>query len=309
MMDKRFSRREWLVGAMGLAGTGLFYGLGPFSVKSTADSVPLVRASVVALGTRVSFVVRHSDTRFVQSVIERAIAKIFDVHAIMTLHDESPLTVLNRRGLESPVVVPEALLNVLRASQRITQATGGAFDASVRGSMVGMNHVEVDEKNRNVRFHHPGTSLDFNGIAKGYAVDCAVAELHRSGIFDFIVNAGGDLYASGSASPLESGWEIHIEDAGHSWILSDRAVATSGNRHRPSLKDGGLDIHLLDPATGHEIEQYVSTTIIAKTTMEADAWSTAMFVGDPVSMADRVHQRADLQAGLIGPDDMFSQIG
>jgi thiamine biosynthesis lipoprotein len=242
-------------------------------------------------------------------VIERAIAKVFDVHAIMTLHDESPLTVLNRRGLESPVVVPEALLEVLRMSERITQATGGAFDASVQGSVVGMKHVEVDEKNRTVRLHHPGTSLDFNGIAKGYAVDCAVAELHRSGIFDFIVNAGGDLYASGSASPAEKGWEIHIEGSPKSWILSDRAVATSGNGHRSSLAGGRPDIHLLNPATGQSIEQYVSTTIIAPSTMEADAWSTAMFVGDPVNMVNRVRLRMDLQAGLIASDNLFSQIG
>jgi thiamine biosynthesis lipoprotein len=309
-MDKpQLSRREWLYGAMGLTGAGLFYGMGPFSVNAVPDSSTLIRDSVLALGTRVSFVVRHSDPRHVQTAIESAIAKIFDVHAIMTLHDESPLTVLNRRGSQAPVMVPAALLDVLGASQRVTQATGGAFDASVSGAVVGMEYVEVDEKNRTVRLHHPDTALDFNGIAKGYAVDCAVTELRRAGIVDFIINAGGDLYASGSSSATEDGWKVHLDGTPQAWVLSNRAVATSGNGYRPVQPGGQPGIHLFDPSTGRQMQQYVSTTVIADSTMKADAWSTAMFVGDPSTMMERIGKRLDLQVGLIDSDHMFRQIG
>jgi thiamine biosynthesis lipoprotein len=276
---------------------------------------PLIQDAVVALGTRVTFLVRHSDVRHARASIDRAIGAIFDVHATMTLHDESPLTVLNRRGSVRPVQVPSSLIEVLSASQRITNATAGAFDASVGGRQVGMENVEVDDANRTVRLHHANTALDFNGIAKGYAVDRATAELRRSGIQHFIVNAGGDLYAAGLASPDKEGWDIHLENPQpgsaplHHWLLSDRAVATSGNAYRPKQEDGQPRAHLTEPATGRGSRQYVSTTVIADSALEADAWSTALFVGDPAEMMRRIQKRADLCAATLHDDDQFNEIG
>jgi thiamine biosynthesis lipoprotein len=40
--------------------------------------------------------------------------------------------------------------------------------------------------------------LDFGGIAKGWAVDKAASLIRLFGYDDFFVNAGGDIYASGT---------------------------------------------------------------------------------------------------------------
>ena len=52
------------------------------------------------------------------------------------------------------------------------------------------------EKNHAVRFRRPLT-IDLGGIAKGFAVDCAIDVLKKAGAQGGIVNAGGDLRGFG----------------------------------------------------------------------------------------------------------------
>ena len=266
----------------------------------------MVHEQLAALGTRVSFVVRHSDTRQARAAIERAMGLVLDVHATMTLHDASPLTHLNRRAAQGATAVPGSLLAVLDAGMQIHNDTGGVFDPSIRGVRDGMKHVEVDASNRTVRFHHPAVAIDLNGIAKGYAVDVAAEHLRQSGMEHFIINAGGDLYAAGTPGGAELGWPIHLRSerseplSRPQWLLSDRAIATSGNGHRERDADGVAIPHLFDPRTGRPVQQYETTTVLASSAMEADAWSTALFVGDPMQMRARIAKSPQLDALAVG---------
>ena len=49
-------------------------------------------------------------------------------------------------------------------------------------------------------------ALDLSAIAKGYAVDLAVAKLRSMGFKSAIVNAGGDIYCLGKKNFLRSFW-------------------------------------------------------------------------------------------------------
>jgi len=288
------------MGSAGLLGAGFM--LGPFRVALTRQEWPLIHDHMVALGTRVSFVVRHPDARHARTVIERAMAMVMDVHATMTLHDESPLTHLNRRAAQGGITVPASMVAVLQAGVNVHRASGGVFDPTIQGVRGGMNHLELDAPNRTVRFHHRDVSIDLNGIAKGYAVDVAAGHLRASGIEHFIINAGGDLYAAGTSGDGEGGWPIHLGmSAGWNpkraqWRLSDRAIATSGNIHRDRDPAGDPIPHLVDPRTGMAVQQYETSTVLADSTMEADAWSTALFVGDPEQMRQRIAASPQLEA-------------
>jgi thiamine biosynthesis lipoprotein len=300
MSSRELSRRALLTGTVGAIGAGMM--LGPFGVFISRQEQSLVVEHVAALGTRVSFLVRHPDPRHAQAAIERAMGLVLDVHATMTLHDESPLTHLNRRAAQGAVVVPSSLLSVLQAGMHVHGASGGVFDPTVSGVRNGMKQLELDVDNRSVRFHHPGLSLDLNGIAKGYAVDVAVQHLRESGIEHCIVNAGGDLYASGRPSDDQDGWPIHLGATGPStreearWVLSGRAVATSGNMLRPRDSAGIPIPHLIDPRTGLPNDQYETSTVLAESAMEADAWSTALFVGDAADMRARIEAFENLDS-------------
>ena len=105
----------------------------------------------------------------------------------------------------------------------------------------------VSDKTCAIRFRRRLT-IDLGGIAKGFAVDCAVAALKRAGVQAGIVNAGGDLRAFGLGEetvrirhPLDPCRAAGIV------TLANRALATSatyfsrkkcGARVRSALIDG-----------------------------------------------------------------------
>jgi thiamine biosynthesis lipoprotein len=311
-VSRLVSRRWFLGGAGSLAmGAVLLPDLRTFFARNVGGETPIYQ-HVPVFGTRMSFAVRHPDARLVRDAIRAAIRSVFDVHQTMTLFEPSPLTYLNTHGVERDQEVSESLWAVLCASRELHRRTGGLFDATL-GRLIprlqrelaagqsglseaqvasllattGWNQVNMDDARHTVRFAHPNTALDFNGIAKGYAVDQAVSVLRRAGLEHFLVNAGGDLYAAGTASPQSRGWPIRLESTIpgaaplHTFEISDRAVATSGNAAQPRGSDGRVIEHLIHPALGVPTGNYVTATVLARTAMEADAWATAAFVGEP----------------------------
>ncbi len=339
-MNRPLTRRRFL-GGMGslVLGAALVPDLRVF-FKGTDDGEPPIYQHVPVLGTRVSFAVRHSDARLVRDAIRAAVRAVFDVHQTMTLYEPSPLTFLNANGLERAQQVPDSLWAVLQASRDLHQQTGGLFDATmgrlnqrlrreaVAGREVpsearvatmmagtGWSHVSMDEEHRSVCFSHPNTALDFNGIAKGYAVDQAVKALREAGLQHFLVNAGGDLYAAGTASPQSRGWPIRLEQAVpgggplRSFEVSERAVATSGNGFQPHGSDGQRIEHLVHPALGVPAGDFVTATALASTAVAADAWATAAFVGDPSFLVQKLPTSGGPEIHLVGRQGGIRTLG
>ena len=123
--------------------------------------------------------------------------------------------------------------------------------------------------------------LTVGGVAKGYAVDRAVAVLRAAGIEHAIVNAGGDLYCLGvnQGHPWIVGIR-HPDDPAavlDTVLVSNQAVATSGDYQRYFIYEGTRYHHLLEPTTGRPARRARSATVIAPTTEQADALATALF--------------------------------
>ena len=328
-MSATMTRRGMLVGSTSLL-LGAFVIPGCQGAASEQLALQQVVRHVPALGTRVSFLVRHGDVGLAQEAIRKATKAVFAVHECMTLHEPSPLTHLNAQGAWRAVVVPPSLLAVLLASQRLHGVTNGLFDATLGTAIqeftamtfqqghvpsnkaasalvegAGWDKVMVDKAGQSVRFSHPRTALDFNGIAKGYAVDQAVGILKSAGLQNFLVNAGGDLYAAGRPSPQAKGWNIRVqgqqpgEQPPARLMLSDQAVATSGNRFQKQLANGQLAQHLLHPERVLPTNRILSSTVVAKTAMEADALATALFVGERGAMARTLEQVPGAKGYLV----------
>ncbi len=73
-----------------------------------------------------------------------------------------------------------------------------------------------------------GMGIDLGGIAKGYAVDRARDLFRRAGVKDFLINAGGDLWAEGK-NPGGEPWRVGVQNPRGEGIL--RVLSLSG----PSL--------------------------------------------------------------------------
>ncbi len=132
-----------------------------------------------------------------------------------------------------------------------------------------------------------GMQIDFGGIGKEYAVDCAIKILHSETVNSCLVNFGGDLATTGQPKQRR-GWIVGIEalDAGDQVSnkplnLKVGALATSGDARRFILKDGVRYGHILDPKTGWPVPDAPrSVTVAADTCTQAGMLSTfAMLEG------------------------------
>jgi thiamine biosynthesis lipoprotein len=210
----------------------------------------------------------------------------------MSLWKPSELTTLNQAGRAR--VSPD-LAAVLWQALDVSHASGGAFDPTVEPlvraaghlggrprrlglcerarllARVGTAHVHLDPATREVRLD-PGTRLDFGGIAKGYAVDLALTALRGSGAAGGLVDLGGSSLGVFGA-PATIAVRDPDDPARPPWAtfeLDDAAMASSGGDQRPG--------HILDPRTGLPARRVLAATVVARSAMEADALSTAVYV-------------------------------
>ncbi len=130
-----------------------------------------------------------------------------------------------------------------------------------------------------------GAMIDLGAVAKGYASDRAAALLREKGVKSAILNLGGNVYALGS-KPDGSAWRVGVADpfgegGTYSLVLSvtDMAVVTSGGYQRYFEQDGVIYRHIIDPETGHPVDNgLASVTIVCEEGLKADALSTALYV-------------------------------
>jgi len=250
----------------------------------------------------------------------------------MSIHrGDSEISRVNPRAAQEAVEVSTDLFQVLMAAQEVAKQTEGAFDVTIRPvadlwgfiwkehrfptqgeltnvlARVDYRHVELNLEGRTVRFRKEGVSLDFGGIAKGFAVDCAIEKLRTFGITNAMVKAGGDLRVIG-APPGRSTWEVQIEDPRKEGRratvhLRDAALSTSGNYENFFVVDGQRYSHILNPRTGLPVQGVASCTVIAPTCMESDAWATGLFVYGADRSLSRFGRRFAMRF-VLGPSEL-----
>jgi len=153
---------------------------------------------------------------------------------------------------------------------------------------VGYKNIIVDRKTRNVKKLIPDVYIDFSSIAKGYGVDEIAAYLESQGFNDYMVEIGGEMRLRGN-NPEGTQWRIAVEkpDPAKRSIqriikLSNTAIATSGDYRNFFIKNGIRFSHTIDPTTGSPVRHNLaSVTVLAPSSMTADAWATAFMVLGP----------------------------
>lgn len=125
--------------------------------------------------------------------------------------------------------------------------------------------------------------IDLGGVAKGYAIDEAVKIFKKHGFTSFLIDAGGDVYASGLNCENKP-WRIGIRDPfDRSNVvdvvaLTDAAVTTSGSYERYYQFEDNKYSHIFDPKNLFPPRDVLSATVIAPSAQEADVLSTSLCV-------------------------------
>ena len=282
------------------------------SPRSTESDVVRVERARPLLGTIVSMRVDGA-SGWIDPAIERAFDAIADVQRRMSFHDpESELSRLNRAAAHAPQAVGASTWRVLRAALALARASDGRFDPTIGGRLVAWRQLpapgpgDVDpaadwrdvELGRacRVRYRKP-LWLDLGGIAKGYAVDRAIAVLRAAGMRGGVVNAGGDLRAFGAAIEV-----VHVREPGDPartrplLHLREGAVATSAAYF--SERDGRSA--LVDTRRGGSLGHDGSVTVCAPRATWADAL-TKVVLAD-VHAARPLLRRLRAQAAVLRAD-------
>ncbi len=162
--------------------------------------------------------------------VQRAFAEVARVHRCMSLFDPtSELCRLNATAPKHPTATSDLLGDVLKLALQIAHASDGAFDPTAAVRAQG-DFRYVIQHAEHVHFERP-LKLDFNGIAKGYAVDLAVNALIAAGVTQGVVNAGGDLRVFGNNAIT-----VQLRDPSSGALssasvpLNNQALSTSGGK-------------------------------------------------------------------------------
>lgn len=277
----------------------------PSIAKASTKEAELFSETRLLMGTYVTLKAMHTSQDFVQEAFADTFLQMQKAEAILSRHDSaSALSILNSQKTLKDI--PLDLNIVAHEAQKIQTWSREAFNPSVLPVLEYLednalnNRAVSQEKVRalysavskdamlfsknSLKLASTDTKITFDGIAKGYIVDKAATVLTQHGIQDFLINAGGDVRASGmkGATLLSpSPWRVAIEDphkqANYPAIvpLYNCALATSGTYE----KTFGANNHLIMPHVTSDMSisaKILSVSVKAETSMLADAMATAL---------------------------------
>ena len=189
-----------------------------------------------------------------------------------TYRTDSEISRFNRFDrVGEPYAVSEDFIRVMKTAREVYRITHGAWDGTVDPLVrlwgfhekkppgtppsedeinsllqrVGFSFIEVHAGKSLVK-RRADVSLDLASIAKGYAVDEIAVLLRGEGFDRYLVEIGGEVFASGR-KPDDSAWAVGINrpepdapiDSVYRVVrLVDRALATSGDYRNFFIRNG-----------------------------------------------------------------------
>ncbi len=286
-----------------------------------------------ALGT--AFHITYNDW-YDQIVKKQIDSLIYLVNRSMSTYiPNSDISKINRG--DPGIQVDQMFLEVFGKSKRIYLETGGYFDPTIgilvnawgfgpNGSEDDIDSLKITELldyvgleklkilDKRVIKEHPETYIDFNAIAKGYAVDVIGKFLEAKEVNDYLVEIGGEIRARGVNSSMNS-WTIAIEkpnfDGSRSFQaivqLKDESIATSGNYRKFKIdpRTGMKYAHTIDTRTGFPSRSnLLSASVISHLDCaDVDAYATAFMAMGLKESKEFLQDHSELKAFLIYTGD------
>lgn len=269
------------------------------------------------MGTSFRIVLYSSDSLMAHKSASASFSRLDDLNAVFSDYDlESEVNGLHAKY--EPLVwteISEDLYRVVKYAFEVSEKSNGAFDVSIgplsklwrkairhqklpsaeeiirAKEKVNYHSINISNVSTHIQYDNPNIRMDFGGIAKGYALDQMAEVLYRNGIVAFLIDGGGDIL-TGASPPQKGGWEIELP-SGELIVISNKAIATSGDTYKYLVNRGKKYSHLIDPRTGYGIENSPVVTVLADTAMKADSWASAISV-----MKDKERKRVILKENM-----------
>ena len=330
-LTRGMDRRSFLK-ASGLLGLGVATAA---AVPVVAEAVPFskkmmkVSKTRLAMGSFVSMTLLHPSKDQAEEAMDAAFSEIDRLSGLLSRYDHaSAVCDLNTHGHVTGL--PPEVVQVVASSLYYYRLTGGYFDVTVKPvvdlfqqKLGGEKKVQptaaeiqdllkrvdarnIELKDSAVSFRAEGMGITLDGIAVGFIVDRASELLLSRGIKNHLINASGDIRTRGAKEDGKP-WTVAIQDP---WKrktypdvvhMGDGAISTSGN-YEIYYDREKMFHHIVNPKTGLSPVEVTSGTVMANTTLEADALATSLCVMSPSQGTEFVNGLSACESLVIGKD-------
>ncbi len=284
------------------------------------------------MGTELKVTVSTEDAARADLAIQSVFREFDRLDAKLTVwNKDSDIWLLNAAAGDHKVAVSAETREVLQIAHQISEETGGRFDVTFaalsglwkfdyqdkdnsvpdpkeiakRLPLINYRDLVVDDAAGTAFLKRKGMRVNLGGIGKGYAVDRAADILKRSGLRDFMIQAGGDMYVSGRRG--DRPWRLGIRDPRGpadrifaSLDLTDGTFSTSGDYERFFFKDGIRYHHILDLRTGQPARLSRSVTLVTERAVIADALAKGVFILGPDEGMALIERTPGVQGVIVG---------
>ena len=269
------------------------------------------------------------------SVNQEDIDSLFAVinQSMSTYMADSDISKINRN---EAFIIDKHFINVFNISSRIFSETSGVFDPTIGAIvnawrfgpevsdkqvtsktidslMIGVGFDKLRIEGNQLYKAFSRTFIDFNSVAKGYAVDVIADYFDSKGLKNYLIEIGGELKSSGINIEKNQPWKVGIEapnfDSSQSLVkaieLKQSAMATSGTYRKFKIdENGNRYAHIIDTNTGYPSKSNIlSVSVITKTCGDADAYATAFQSMGMTVLRDFLKRYENIKAYVIYQDD------
>ncbi len=311
--------------ALALLAVAVFAGAAPAAVVTEIH---------YTMGTYFSIRVDGMSEKTARAAMRQCFAETRRLEAVFSRYrPDSELSRLNAGASDELQSLSPDMAELLRRSLALRQVTGGAFDTTIgaetalwrdseswpapdavrRRAAGAAPRLRLD--GRRLRRLAPGVQLDFDGVAKGYAVDHCVALLRAAGVRRALLDLGESSQYALGAPEGGDGWPLVVRgtDPGQtigSLRLRDQALSVSAVYGHSRELAGHRVGHIVDPRSGRPLRANALALVVTDDATAAEAHSKAVLIwcgapGGAAAAACRRERRATA-AGLYVEDGRVS---
>lgn len=283
-----------------------------FTLAACSKSPELSKISGYTQGTTYNLTFQLSaDTNIPLSKIEEEVEKelaYIDL-GLSNYRDDSVIEQFNASISTEVLETNAEMVELIEISRKVHHASNGCYDLTIKPlfdlwgfkkdvfnhpsdaeleltlASVGLDNLETIDATH-LRKKIPNLRVDVSSIAQGYTVERIIKLLEQYGVYNYLVEVGGELKAQGK-KPNGEAWRIALEKPlpderkMHKIVSFDSgapmSIIASGTYRHFFDSEGKRYSHILDGRTGKPIEHdTVSVTVMHPDPTIGEAWSTAL---------------------------------
>lgn len=331
--EKSKSMKKYVLALVAL----LLVGCQTTTQQEKKETLAIEKTAVVRseslLHTAVQLSVYHKGK---EAALDEAVAYMKDMELLLSTHLEtSDVYKINQNAGKQAVKVDERTFKVVQKALDMSQKSQGKFDVTIGAvtnlwrigdtekankpddqqiknnlSLINYKDITLDVTNRTIKLEKEGMVMELGGISKGFIADEVKSIFEKHGITTAIINLGGNVVVMGTSPNYETGWNVGVQDPDEirgtvvgSVPVRNTSVVTSGIYERYLEVDGVKYHHIMDPKTGYPVENNISgVTVITSQSIQADGYSTVLFLLGIEEGLKYVNSQEDLEAVFIDKD-------